>query len=466
MLDKFISEKELLTKDELLLRRSFVAIVFVFFWSGVVIQILQITGFSSDPFPSWIVCSISLLLLFINYKFRNQELFVNIFNIVLIGVLLVGCIKTGGIFSYNIKWFIVTLLMSLLFLPKYQFFIWASIFMTIITAFYLINIGPESPMTDFDRSTHFVENIVFVFVVAFLIYVTFLTQDILKKDIITKNESLQNNSKALQRQSGELELLTYKLTESNHKLRDFAHTTSHDLKQPLNTMSAFASLVIKDIEQDKVTAKTKEMLHFIDQSSAKIKDLINSSLDSSKPFNERKYANELLDTNKVLEDVIGRLGFQIDETKASIIYNDLPSLYANQHQIGRVFQNLISNAMKYSKPEIKPAINITGQEDGGKIIFKIEDNGLGIEEQLLEKVFDPYFQSDRDKHIGQGIGLSNCRNIIEALNGKIWAESEFGVYTAIYFSLPLNNGELTHLKKKPLPISSDESSQNSLAPKK
>lgn len=466
MLDNFINNKAQLNEDELLLKRSLVGLLFVFFVSGALMQILQMMGLTSDPFPSWILCLLSIMLLYTNYKFQNQQFSVNIFNIVLVSILLISCIATGGIFSYNIKWFIVVLLLSLLFLPRYQFFIWAGVFAIIITSFYLFDIGSNNPPVESDRTTYFIENIVFICVVGLFIYVTFLTQDILKKDILTKNENLHKYSKALLRQSGDLELLTYKLKESNQKLSDFAHTTSHDLKQPLNTMSAFAALIIRDIEQDKVTDKTKEMLQFIDQSSIKIKDLISSSLHSSKLSNEKAVENEFVNTNEVIEDVIGRLGFQINETKANITHTNLPSIYANQHQLVRVFQNLISNAMKYSKPMIKPQIRISAQEDDDFIIFKIEDNGLGIKEESLDKIFDPYFQSDSDKSMGQGIGLSNCRSIIESLGGKIWAESEFGNYTTMYFSVPKKNDVLTHLKKKPLPISSEGSNQNSFAPMK
>lgn len=464
MLDYLIKNKPSLSDNELLLKRSLTGILLVFCFCSFLMVVVKLLGLSSDPFPVWIYFLLSMGMLYVNYQFDMRTLTINIFNSILIMLLMITCIKTGGIYSYNVKWFIVMLLLSLLFLPRYQFYAWLFAIALSITSLYFLELGDVDDIIPYDDVTYFVENVIFIVLIGLFLYVMFLTQDFLKNDILKKNQELKDYSKTLQDQSGELELLTHQLRESNNKLIDFAHSTSHDLKQPLNTMSGFAGLVARDIENNDITDRTKEMMLMIQDSSKKIKELINSSLKST--MLPDKYQNncQIVDPNKVLQEVKERLGFQINETKASILFDRLPSFTADHNQISRVFQNLLSNAMKYAKANVSPVIKVYANHLPGEIMFTVEDNGKGIKQDIVDKIFDPFFQSDSDINIGQGIGLSNCKNIVESFNGRIWAESKLGEFTKIHFSIPKHQEPMIHLKRNPLPSISESSNQNSLEP--
>ncbi|MGZ7119274.1 MAG: sensor histidine kinase [Methanobacterium sp.] len=148
---------------------------------------------------------------------------------------------------------------------------------------------------------------------------------------------------------------------------------------------------------------------------------------------------ELVDTNKALNQTIKILDISIKEADAEITYDELTDVMGDTLQLERVFQNLISNAIKFRKREEPLKIHISAyeSEDGNEYEFSVQDNGIGIEEQYMERIFTIFQRlHTRDVYKGTGIGLAIVKRIIERHGGRIWVESEFGVGSVFYFTLP------------------------------
>ena len=149
--------------------------------------------------------------------------------------------------------------------------------------------------------------------------------------------------------------------------------------------------------------------------------------------------------NLILNQTIKSLDISIKEAKADITINKIPNVMGDSGQLQRVFQNLISNAIKFRKPDEPLKIHISSNKDenNNEYIFSVKDNGIGIEEQYMERIF-VIFQRlhTRDVYKGTGIGLSIVKKIIERHGGRVWVESEYNKGSTFYFTIPFNPKEV------------------------
>jgi light-regulated signal transduction histidine kinase (bacteriophytochrome) len=144
--------------------------------------------------------------------------------------------------------------------------------------------------------------------------------------------------------------------------------------------------------------------------------------------------------NNVVEMVKDNLNLVVNETEAKIKLNKLPKVYADEHQMIQLMQNLIENSIKFRRGN--PDITISGYSSSSQHVISVSDKGIGIEPQYHEKIFRIFQRLHRsDEYQGTGIGLSICKRIVERHNGKIWVESEPGKGTTFFFSLPTDNSE-------------------------
>lgn len=448
-LDIFINAPHQLLSDDLMRRRTWVAFLLLLLGIGVTWTLVTLAlGMPIIPDPALAIVAICVILLSLNYIGLKLNLTVPILNSCVCIMLFLNSLETGGIYSTSIKWFVVIFFISVLFVSRVHLIFWGLICISLITYLFYIHPGDAYFIIPVDRKAILLEKVLFYLTAGIFIFIIYRTQEVQKKDVEKKNDELENYSSQLIQQSDNLELLTHQLEESNERLVDFAHSTSHDLMQPINTISSFAELISKDIEQNKVSDKTIQMLKFVKESSVKIKSLIKNSLERTKLDNQIELNYQKHDMNDLVKEVLGRLAYQINQTNAKIEVSNLPSVYLDGIQISRVFQNLISNAMKYTKSGQRPTLKIYCKSQKSEFLFTIEDKGKGIADGMLDKIFEPYFQTNSRSQIGYGIGLGNCKKLIEDVGGRIWAESELGQYTKIYFTIP-NKG---HLSKNPLPI--------------
>lgn len=248
-------------------------------------------------------------------------------------------------------------------------------------------------------------------------------------------KKLEEKVKELKRLNESLEIEKQKIKESNEQLENFADTASHDLKSPLRTISTLIQRFQVKFK-DNLTEDSAKYLEIIEDSSKKLNDKISETLRFSK-VHHYKEKQEVVDLNELLKSIENNIRTVIDENNATIKYSKLPEIKSSKNLLYQVFQNLIDNAIKYSKTDNSPLIEITSEELGDKWKFCVKDNGVGIAKENYETIFEKYHRvNNKDENEGNGIGLSIVKEIIEKLNGKIWVESTLGQGTCIYFTLP------------------------------
>ena len=217
------------------------------------------------------------------------------------------------------------------------------------------------------------------------------------------------------------------------ELEQFAYVASHDLQEPLRTIDNFVGLL--DKKYSKQTDKeTTQYFKFIVNATSKMQNLIKDLLEFSRVGKNMLFT--IVDCNKVLQEVIADLDISIKESNAKIITATLPVLQGNETELKRLFQNLISNAIKFHKKNVFPEISITVEEKEKEYLFAIKDNGIGIEEKYMNKLFIIFQRlHTAEEYPGTGIGLATCKKIVTLHKGKIWIKSKLGEGSTFYFTL-------------------------------
>ena len=246
-------------------------------------------------------------------------------------------------------------------------------------------------------------------------------------------EELKTANTELMNIQNELKENIKKLEISNAELEQFAYVASHDLQEPLRMVASFTQLL--DMKyKDKLDSEADEYIDFIVEGSHRMKDLIDDLLSFSR-LNTDKKEFHLTDLNQVLDSVLLGLKSTIEEEDAHISKDNLPILWCDSSQISQVFQNLISNSIKFH--QTPPRIHISSEENDHEWVLGVSDEGIGIDPEHQQKIFDVFKRlHTREEYAGTGIGLSICKRIVERHNGKIWVESEPGEGANFYFTLP------------------------------
>ncbi len=229
-----------------------------------------------------------------------------------------------------------------------------------------------------------------------------------------------------------------RLRRSNENLEQFAYVASHDLQEPLRVIASYSQLLERRYK-DKLDRDADDFIEFIVDAAGRMQKLIMDLLVYSR-VGSKDQAPAQVDSNEVIRTVIASLSAAIEEGKARVTYDRLPVLRAPEVSFTQLFQNLIGNALKFrgSQP---PEIHVAAREGKNEWVFSVRDNGIGIEPQYREKIFQ-IFQRLHSKleYPGTGIGLSICRKIVENWGGRIWVESEFGKGSTFYFTIPRERG--------------------------
>lgn len=243
----------------------------------------------------------------------------------------------------------------------------------------------------------------------------------------------------LEEHLGNLERLvgerTAALERSNQNLSEFAFIASHDLQEPLRKVSMFGDRLM-DFNQD-LDEKSRGYIHRMQNATVRMQNLINDLLVYSK-VTTQSLPFVKIDCNKIIEDTLLDLETRIHLSRGTINVDKLPDIEADPVQMRQLFQNLISNALKYRKEDVAPVVNISSRSgDNGFVTIRIEDNGLGFDEKYKERIFQLFQRlHGRTAYEGTGIGLSICKKIIEHHNGTITVSSTPGVGTSFIVSLP------------------------------
>lgn len=246
--------------------------------------------------------------------------------------------------------------------------------------------------------------------------------------------SNQSLVRRLQKSNEKLDGLNSKLESSNIRLEQYAQSTSHDLRQPIRSIISFSQLLSMRIDKINIEDdKTRDYLNQITGGAMRMNGMVQELLSYSL-INSDILSTEH-DVHEIIEEVLLDLKEQIDSSETLLQIDAMPVVRVLRSNLAQVFQNLISNAIKYRKEDTQLMINITAEEMDGYWHFCVEDNGQGIATEHLEDIFKYRSQVDKDKD-GQGIGLSTCYQIITGYHGEIWAESELGIGSKFCFTFP------------------------------
>ena len=224
--------------------------------------------------------------------------------------------------------------------------------------------------------------------------------------------------------------LTFRLAE----IEQFTYIATHDLQEPLNNLTNFTSL-IREEYAGKLDADGNKYIEFISASAVRMKDLVRGLLEYSLLGKESEIS--IFDCNKIVSEVLADMTNAIQTSQAIITVNQLPTLKGFSTEMRLLFENLVDNALKFRKKGITPEITISSENLQTEWLFRVEDNGIGLDEKDREKVFVIFKRMhNRKDYEGTGIGLAHCKKIVELHGGKIWVESTKDIGSIFKFTIP------------------------------
>ncbi len=287
--------------------------------------------------------------------------------------------------------------------------------------------------SDFN-SAHFLK------IIAYVVPLIGLVLDYIQtyKKRVESHESLQHAHQSLSAQANELKVTNQRLAQSNDELEKFAYIASHDLQEPLRKIQAFGDRLQTSMKGS-VDNKALDYIDRMQKASVRMRSLIDDLLSFSR-VSSQEIELKSVSLNNVIDNVISDLKLTVQEKQAQINITELPTIKAEPVMLYQLFLNLLTNAMKFSKADQAPIINISTEnvmlEQHEYIQITVADNGIGFEQEYADKVFEIFQRlHGRGEYHGTGIGLAICKKIIEKHHGQIKVESEPGVGTQfkLYF---------------------------------
>jgi len=224
----------------------------------------------------------------------------------------------------------------------------------------------------------------------------------------------------------------YAILETKTKeMEQFSYIVSHDLREPLATMKGYLNLLLEEFSEE-MPEDAQAILQFSVDGANRMDDLIHGLLNYSRLSQVKELVR--LDCKEIITTVLADLSATITKNKATFEIDDLPTLLGYPVEIKQLFQNLISNSIKFRKEIIPPIIQISSEKVKYGWAFKVKDNGIGIHESERERVFQIFQRLNKD-YEGTGIGLANCKKIVELHNGEIWITSKLGEGSTFNFTI-------------------------------
>jgi signal transduction histidine kinase len=241
-------------------------------------------------------------------------------------------------------------------------------------------------------------------------------------------------AEGLERSRAEVAQRTEELERSNEELDRFASVVSHDLQAPLATVSMYAQLLER--RHGESLGDDRRIVDGICQATGQSRELIRDLLEYSKAGRGELRARPV-DTNHLVGEVLEMLAAPIQEAGAAVDVDELPGVTGDPANLRQVFQNLISNAIKFCEDE--PQVSVSAERNGGVVRFAVADNGIGMDPKDAKEIFEPFHRLHGGSHYpGTGIGLAVCERIVEHHGGRIWAESQPGEGSTFRFELPVS----------------------------
>jgi len=244
-----------------------------------------------------------------------------------------------------------------------------------------------------------------------------------------------------ERKQAEIELREAheELKRSNSELEQCAYVAAHDLQEPLRMVSSYTQLLLRRYGE-RFEGDAKEFMGYIVDGAARMKQLIEDLLAYSRVGTRGKDFHEV-EVEGALRRAVTNLRAAIEESGASVTWDALPTVIADDLQLTQLFQNLIGNALKFRSASV-PRVSVSATEKEKEWEFKVRDNGIGIEPQYFERIFMVFQRlHNKAEYPGTGIGLAICKKVVERHGGRIWVEAQPGEGSAFHFTLPKVQGE-------------------------
>ncbi|MFL6450688.1 MAG: PAS domain-containing protein [Bryobacteraceae bacterium] len=224
------------------------------------------------------------------------------------------------------------------------------------------------------------------------------------------------------------------LEKANRELEEFAYVSSHDLQEPLRMVGIYTEMLLLRYLPD--NAQAKEFGAFIQQGVQRIEQLIQDLLSYSRTIHADSTDLGTADLNESCRQACSTMDVRIEETGAQVTVSTLPRVRGDASQWALVFQNLLSNSLKYRYPHVPPVIQISAEKSRDNWLITIRDNGIGFEQQYADRIFMLFKRLHKGEYPGTGLGLAICQRIVERYGSSIWAEGRPGEGATFYISAP------------------------------
>ncbi len=258
---------------------------------------------------------------------------------------------------------------------------------------------------------------------------TLVSRDILAVEVAERRQAQQS----LQESEEKLKNMVAELERSNAELERFAYVASHDLQEPLRMVSSYTQLLEKRYK-DKLDDDAHDYINFAADGARRMQNLIDDLLIYSRVGTRGKPLNRT-DMESVFRASVDNLQVAIKESGAGVTHDPLPTVMGDKGQLVQLLQNLIGNAIKF-KGNGAPEVHVSARRENDQWVFSIRDNGIGIDTQYFERIFQMFQRLHREEYPGTGAGLAIAKKIVERHNGLIWLESCPGSGSTFYFSIP------------------------------
>ena len=227
-----------------------------------------------------------------------------------------------------------------------------------------------------------------------------------------------------------------KLRHANSDLEQFAYSASHDLQEPLRSVRIYSEL-LEEHCRDGLDREALEFLGFLKSGASRMQSLIHDLLAYTQ-VTVADLANAEADSQEALHAALTNLSAAIADSQARVTWDPLPRLPVHRLHLQQLFQNLVGNAIKYGRPNEPPQVHVKAERQNAHWLFSIQDNGIGIHPEYKERIFGLFKRLHTEtEYSGTGIGLAICQRIVERYHGRIWIESQLGVGSTFYFTVPV-----------------------------
>lgn len=390
--------------------------------------------------PSLIPAMIIIVGLIVLFKWKgNFVLNGNLLALFFFVVLHQSVPMSGGIYSDNLLWMMAAPLLALLFANVKSGMAWLGVLLgyTVYTYYQELNaaVSYREQIKDLDATYYLISWSGLFIAVVGIVLIFAEGQNLIVKALNEKKAELEKKNQQISLQAQRLRKAKMQLKASNKELEQFAYAASHDLKEPLRMIGTYVQLLERKLH-DKLDDASRQYMHFVTDGVTRMDRLLTDLLEYSRVGRK----NDLIkatNLNETLFVVINNLMGRMQENHAEIYATELPVIKAPSMLLVQLFQNLLSNSLKFRKKDQPPVVEIEHVERQGYHHFYFKDNGIGIPADQKDRVFNIFERlHGRHEYEGSGIGLATCKKIVESLGGEIWVESELGVGTTFGFRLP------------------------------